>query len=169
MSSRTFDWLFDLAIAWETVVRDMYATLARCFPKEPDVSRFFQELSEDESRHAEILQEARGALSGDRLSTLLDDEELEIVRQAGALLKRIRHEELVTLDDAYEAAHELEKSEINLVFRMLTEKSFAGLGRQGLILAAMDEHLERLERFGQQFNAAYRRLIPIKRAAAGSG
>ncbi len=165
MSSQTLDWLFDLAIAWEAIVRDLYATLSRCFPKEPGVSRFFQELSEDESRHAEILREARRALSSDKLSTPLDDEELEIVRHAGALLKRTRYEEFVTLDDAYAAARELENSEINLVFRMLTEKSFAGLDRQGLILAAMDEHMERLDQFGQQFNVAFRRLIPITRAA----
>ncbi len=164
MSSQTLEWLFDLAIGWEAVVRDLYATMARRFPKEPGVSRFFQELSEG-SRHVEILQEARCALSSDELSTPLNDEELEIVRQAGALLKRSRYEEAATLDDAYEAARELENSEINLIFRMLTEKSFAGLDRQGLILAEMDEHLERFERFGQQFNVAFRRLIPITRAA----
>jgi rubrerythrin len=170
MSTHTMEWLFERAISWESAARDLYAMMAHWFPQDPSVSSFWQELSGDESRHAKFLHETRARLSGDQLGTPLGPKALEIARQVEALLTRIRVEELVTLDDAYELAHELESSEINLVFRMLTvELLLAEPERQDFLLTQVNDHLERFERFSQKFKKIDRRMIPIRRVALRPG
>lgn len=164
MAAQTMEWLFERAMAWESVARDLYARMARWFPQEPRVSRFWEELSADESQHMDFLQETRDGLSRDQLAALLRQKELEIAQQVEAVLGRIRSEELVTLDDAYELAHDLENSEINLVFRMLAVESLADRGRQDFLLTQINRHLERLQRFSREFKVRHRKLIPIRRA-----
>ncbi len=163
------EWLFERAMAWESAARDLYAMMAQWFPQEPRASCFWQELSGDESRHVEFLRETRAALSGDQLSAPLGQKESEIARQVEALLKRVRAEELETLDDAYELAHDLESSEINLVFRMLAVDTLADPERQNFLLTQVNEHLERLKRFSKDFKVIQRKLIPIRRVGPAPG
>jgi hypothetical protein len=169
MSAHTMEWLFERAMAWESAARDLYALMAHWFPQDPRVSRFWQELSGDESRHVDFLQETRAGLSRDQLAAPLDKKAMEIARQVEALLTRVRVEELVTLDDAYELAHELESSEINLVFRLLTVELLADSERQDFLWTQINEHLERLKRFSQKFKKIDRRMIPIRRIALKPG
>jgi rubrerythrin len=156
-------------MAWESVARDLYARLAGWFPQEPRVSRFWEELSADEAQHIAFLQETRDGLSRDHLAAPLGEKELGIASQVEALLGGVRPEEFVTLYDAYELAHDLESSEINVVFRMLTVESGADLERQDLLLAQINRHLDRLTRFSREFKVLHRKLIPIRRAGAAGG
>ena len=169
MSTQTMDWLFERAIAWESVARDLYATMAQWFPQEPRASRFWEELSADESRHIDFLRETRDGLSPDQLAAVLGSKELEMARQVEAMLGRVRAEELTTLHDAYELAHDLENSEINLVFRMLTVDLLADRERQDFLLTQINEHLNRLNRFSREFKVRHRKLIPIRKVSPAPG
>ena len=161
VSEETLAWLIDKAIAWELMAHDLYASLSDAFRSQPGISGFWQQMSDDESGHADACRSARRALSAGRLSETIDRTEREHARLVDATWAEVRERHIETLDDAYEAAHELESSEINTVFRLLTLSLFGDSARRDMLAAQLDEHVGKLDEFGRLHDKAYRSGVQV--------
>jgi Rubrerythrin len=157
----TLGWLIDKAIAWENMARDLYATLPEAFASQPAIGRFWQQMSDDESEHAKILKRIRAAMPPGRLSEPVEQEERERVRSIDWLWSRVGAQEMVTLDDVYELAHELESSEINTVFRFVALGYYDEAERRNALVGLLDRHVNGLEDFGRTYGKARRRRLAI--------
>ncbi len=156
--------LVERAILWEGTLRDLYTELANAFPSHPTVEAFWRKMAIDESSHAELIRVARDLTAPENLKARLDSSHLEITEAAERLISRIRSPRLETLDDAYELAHEIESSEINVVFRLLITP-LDSTAKHLLVSAQFDEHIAALTRFGRdhdkEFRSGVRRETPV--------
>jgi rubrerythrin len=159
MTTNTIEWLFERAISFESKACDFYATLAELFGHTPKVRHFWEEMSNDESRHVDMLREIRNTMPRSRLSEHVGEKERSSALKVAALLKGDLVARVTTLGDACELAHEIENSEVNAIFRILAVDSVADRSRREFLSAQIDEHLERLMGFSQEFKADYRSVV----------
>jgi rubrerythrin len=159
MTENTTGWLLETAIGWERQAADYYSSLASAFSGEPGVSNFWLRMSADEDSHAESLEEIRAAVSAARLEESISRDERAMVGAGDALFVRMSSARVETLDDAYEMAHELEGSEINSVFRVITLGIADDPAVREALLRQADVHVERLTEFGRLFDRAHRMAI----------
>ena len=159
MSDKNLQKLFKNAISWESQMRDLYAEFANLFSNEPKVSSFWIELSKDESRHIGVLKDIQKKITTEKLLTAVDSKQWNAVVQVEKLMKEAAASNVLTLDDAYELAHELETSEINAFFKMLVINSVPNIEGVKFIEAEMTEHVDKLMSFGREYTQSYRKLI----------
>jgi hypothetical protein len=67
------------------------------------------------------------------------------------VLNEIKLDQINTLDDAYEAAHELEFSEINSVFKILATEYISEKTRRQATISQLGDHIEKLMTFNDNF------------------
>ena len=159
MAERTIQPLFELAINWETQAHDLYVNFANLFNHEPKVSAFWIRLSQDESRHIDVLKDTLEMMPKENLLTEVGIEQWNSVSRVERLMKDASMSKVKTLDDAYELAHQLEISEVNTLFKFLVNNYFPDERGQKFILSEVSEHVERLTRFGREYTQSHRRLI----------
>ena len=162
MSEMNIEVLFEYAIRWETQARDLYLNLATLFRHEPKVSEFWVLLSEDETRHIELLQETLDMIPIKERESKVSDKLWNVVLQVDEFLKEASNVQLLTLEDAYELAHKIENSEVNAIFRLLTIDLIPERREQKIILAQVTEHINSLFEFGREFPQANRKLISVQ-------
>ena len=162
MSQDTMASLIERAIEFECRARDLYITFSDIFSHNDKVSTFWGQFSEDESRHMNLLEETRNTLSQEELSSPVGKKESASVRKVQHLLNTVTTVCIQNLNDAYELADEIENSEINAIFRFVLIKSVTAKERDMLIHAQIEEHLNRLITFGQEFPELRRKCICIK-------
>lgn len=164
MSEKTFGWLIERAVSWERTAQGLYESLAAAFPSYPAVRDFWLQMSADEIRHAVTLQGIRDALSEERLARPISGADAAFAESVDELLADCAGRTLVTLDDAYELANELEGSEINTVFRLVMMDSLKDASKRTLIKVQFDVHTERLATFAQTYGPAIRKDIALSAA-----
>lgn len=152
---RTLADVMDLTISWEETLRDLYAGFARGFASHPKVARFWQSMAIAESTHASLLRKTREALSPIILAGPMDDRHTEAFEAAELLMTHISPAGIDTLEDAYELAHEIEGSEVNVLFCLLTSR-LDDSTRGDLIAAQFDEHIDMLSQFGRDCSKSFR-------------
>jgi hypothetical protein len=152
---RTLADVMDLTISWEETLRDLYSRFAKGFPTHPEIARFWQTMAIAESTHASLLRKTRAVLSPASLSVHLDDRHTEAFEAAALLMSRVSSAGIDTLEDAYELAHEIEGSEVNVLFCLLTSR-LDDSSRSDLISAQFDEHIDALSRFGGTHSKSFR-------------
>ena len=160
------EWLLERATSWESKARDLYAALAELFDHQTKARRFWQEMSNDESRHVDILLDIRNTIPKSRLSEHISEKQTEAALRIETLFKSDLAAHLATLDDAYELAHVIENSEMNAIFLLVAVASVADTQRDELVESQIDEHMERLLQFGREFRATYRTGITIHRTGS---
>ncbi len=161
MDDATVAQLLERAISWEDTVRDLYVGLSKSFPSHPGVEDFWKQMAFDESRHASILREARAVLPQSSLSRPLAATETALIISVEAELAHAATFELRTLDDAYELAHKLESSEVNMVFELLVSCHTDSPAIKELLDAQVDEHIDRLRHLAAEFDRPARRSITL--------
>ncbi len=153
--------LFTIAIAAERAAKNFYKGLARSFSYVPPVSLFWEDMMRDEAFHIQELIDIRNMLSDEQLFEPADQ---SLINKAKNEQKRFAEKfdlkAVVTLDDAYEIAYELEYSEVNMVFRAMVGKFVSSKDRSKFVLSQVRDHVSRLEDFSKTIaNAEKRRDI----------
>ena len=110
--------LFEYAISWEARARDLFADFVNLFSHEPKVSAFWIQLSKDESGIWECLKTSWNKMPTEERLMKVSNEQWNSVTQVEELIKEASTRKVLTLDDAYELAHQLETSEVNALFKM---------------------------------------------------
>lgn len=165
----TLGWLIDKAVEWELMARDTYASLSKSFVSQPAIRDFWREMSLEEAHHAEVCVAARRALPQRRLAEAVDAKARKDARAIDALWARVRDGHFETLDDAYEAAQELEGSEINSVFRFVALGLYDDAAKRAMLEAQLEQHVGGLEEFGRTYDRVLRKSIPIRPVGDDAG
>ena len=135
----------------EKTMGNFYRGLKRNFSEFADISAFWTKMAADENTHVKYMEDIRGSLSPDQLSSNADLDLLHRVRKnlnisADSLLNSVK-----TFDDAYNLAHEVENSEFNLVFHCIINKLAKSKHVRDFAMASLKDHLDRLMDFGEKF------------------
>jgi len=161
MPDKTIQALFELAINWETQAHDLYANFAKLFNNEPKVSAFWIQLSKDESGHIVVLKDILNKISIEKRLMVVGNEQWNSVTRVEGLIKEASTRKVLTLDDAYDLAHQLEMSEVNTVFKILVNNNLPDEEGHKFIVSDVTEHIEKLMRFGKEYTQSQRRRINI--------
>jgi hypothetical protein len=159
MPEMNIQMLFEHAISWETRARDLFADFVNLFSHEPKVSSFWIQLSKDESGHIGVLKDILGKMPTAKRLMTVSNEQRNSVTQVEELIKEASMRKVLTLDDAYELAHQIETSEVNALFKMLVTDYLPDEEGHKFILSEVTEHIEKLMRFGKKYAQSHRRLI----------
>ena len=154
--------LFDLAINWETQARDLYANYANLFKHEPKISAFWIQLSKDESGHIDLLKDILNKISTEKRLMVVGNEQWTSVARVEGLIKEASTRKVLTLDDAYDLAHQLEMSEVNTVFKILVNDYLPDEKGHKFIFFDVKEHIERLMKFGKEYTQSQKRRINVR-------
>ena len=161
MDEKTIQLIFELAINWETQARDLYSNFAKLFNHEPKVSEFWIQLSKDESRHIVVLKDILNTLSTEKRLMEISNELWTSVTRVEGLIKEATTRKVSTLDDAYELAHQLERSELNTLFKLIVNDYHTDEKVKKFILSDITEHIERLMKFGQEYTQSEKMHIKV--------
>ena len=119
-NSPTIESLFAFSIEIELSAAAIYLAFAKFFPSVPGLANFWLGMQEDELGHARTLESIRSALPANVLQETAPEEMWQNVQSTQMLISKDLMGGLQTLDDAYELAHELVFSEVNVLFNFLT-------------------------------------------------
>jgi rubrerythrin len=162
MPEKTIQALFELAINWETQARDLYANFANLFNHEPKVSAFWIHLSKDESGHIDVLNDLLKKTPTENLLMAVGNEQWTSVTRVEGLIREASTRKVLTLNDAYELAHQLEMSELNTLFKMLVNDYIPDKEGHKFILSDVTEHIERLMQLGEEYAQSQRSRINVR-------
>lgn len=143
--NRSVGALLDLLIGAEKASQDFHLRLMKMFAHEPVAEAIWWKMAADEALHVWLLEQVRKSLSPEELLAPVPSEVWEkahamMAVSPEAILKVIR-----TLDDAYQAVHELEYYEFGTVLDFLLSEYFRPEFQQTFIRSQLREHLARLE------------------------
>ena len=153
--------LFDLAIAAERAIKELYRGLEIKFAHHQEVADFWGKYAAEEAEHAQWLKRLRDTSSPEQLSALADPLMLKDARKILRFFVENRLENIKNLDDAYQLANELENSETIAIFEFLITNFSSDEETQFFLRSQLKDHLAKLTiGFPTQFqNAARRRAI----------
>lgn len=157
MSERcTVDELIEIAIGGERVAALFYRGLAQKFSESHAGAGFWTSMAADEAAHIKFLRSIRSKLSDDELDSTVDP---AVVLDARRIL-RYSPEGLLrsvnSMEKAIDLSHELENSEVNSVFRYLTNAFVHKEEVRKYALAQLKEHLGRLMQFSHEHKSRAR-------------
>lgn len=167
-SGQTMDTVFAGAIEIEYKLAEIYGQFSRLFSHVQGLSAFWQGLSNDEVRHATSLRAARESLAPNHLLMPCDKGVWDNVMR----IQRILNKDLVgainTVDDAYELAHDMEFSEVNVIFKFLTAEFVPSDERKQFVHSEIAQHQRKLLDFSLKFgDKAWRKGIGVRRISGG--
>ena len=156
--------LFAKAIEIEYMAARFYEALTDLFPHMPGIAVFWRGLTADEMEHALILEETRKRLTPEQIESPADPKMWKSLTQIHQKLSKNLIEEIETLDDAYELAHDLEFSEVNAIFQFLTTECIPHETRIEFVRLAIQRHQSKLLDFTQNYgDKAWRKDIRVQR------
>ena len=150
-SKDTIEAIFARAIGFEYKAADIFKEFSKLFSHIQEISSFWQELAEDEIQHAETLQNIRKSLTSEQLLSPCDKEISMKVDITQCMLTAVSIASIRNLDDAYELAHELEFSEVNTIFKLMTTEFIHSQERRQFIVSQISEHQQKLVDFTHNF------------------
>ncbi|MFH1981181.1 MAG: hypothetical protein ABIL58_05015 [Pseudomonadota bacterium] len=160
----TTEALFEMAIGIERKAAAFYVEMAAAFRHVPDVSAFWHRLYSEELEHESILKGVYDRLPRQELSQPPDPMVAERVSDAIRLIEAFDLEQVHTLDDAYELAHDLEFSEVNAVFKLLAMAGVPPEAHSRFVVEHIERHQNRLLEFGREHGGRpWRRSIQVRR------
>lgn len=145
---RTVGELLDVLIAGERASQEFHLRLQRMFAHHPTAAEVFWAMAADEAMHIWMLEQARASLSPERTSVPPPEEVIWKVSELQALSPEGFLERIQTLEDAYQALHELEACEFGAVLDFVLSEFFPSEYQRKFLYSQLKEHLERLERLG---------------------
>jgi rubrerythrin len=159
----TIETEFQIAIKCENLAAAVYREFMKKFAHMPEIVEFWNDMVEDEEKHAMHLEKVFDSLSQEQLNMKADPNLLGELRGVLGLKLEDVTSSVKTLDDAYEVAHNLENSEVNAAFRFLMKEFVSVKERQKAILNTVDVHLGRLMNFSDNYgDSNWRKSIAAK-------
>jgi len=143
-NTETIAELFELAIASERVAEELYLGFKARFAHHQDVADFWEDYAGEEVGHASWLERIRDASSPERLSAPADPSVLTSARNFLQFSPQKTLEEVGDLEDAFQAANDLENSEINVVFEFIIVNFSSGDEGRTFLRSQLREHIARL-------------------------
>ncbi|MBN1659749.1 MAG: hypothetical protein JXA93_15195 [Anaerolineae bacterium] len=140
----TINDLFEVAIAAERAAEALYDTLHDRFAAHEAVAHFWRSYAREEAGHARRLERIRDQMPAGNLSLEADAEMLEMARRNLSLAQRVSTAEILTMDDAYQLAHELEHSEVNTILELLVADYAGDAQAVMLVRTQLRDHIEKL-------------------------
>lgn len=142
---QSIETIISLALQAEKANQQFYLRLMELFAHEPTAAEVWWKLGADEAAHIRLLEHVRDALSPEQLSAPADPLWLEQAQAAARFSPEQTLARIRTLEDAYQAAHALEHSEINAVFEFVMSEFFPRPLRVDFLHNLLREHLTRLD------------------------
>ncbi len=159
-SERTVKDLFALAIDIEFKIAELYKKLSKLFAHVPKLALYWDDLVRDEEHHWAVLIDVVKHLTPEQLHSPADAMLWTDLLEMHQMLVRLAGQPTETLDDAYELAHEVEFSEINVAFKLLATKFTPTHVRRQFLSMEIKQHQQKLTEFSQRFgNKAWRKQI----------
>ena len=155
--------VFDVAIHAERRSEEFYRMMADGFSHVPGLSAFWKGLMKDEVGHARALERIRESLAADQLMLRAEDTLLEKARGTQRFLRGKCVQEIRTLNDAYQTAHELEHCELNALFVLLAFRFVSEEDRKTFLRSEIQRHQAKLTAFPHTFGGLnWRQSISIE-------
>ncbi|MCX8067311.1 MAG: hypothetical protein N3B68_05760 [Anaerolineae bacterium] len=154
--------LLDLTLRAEREALKFYEELARRFAHVPRVTSFWQEMAEDEREHIRLVELAASGLTPEQLAEPTDSRMLHMARNAILFSAQAALDRIQNLNDAYEAASDLEYGEVNVVFQFIVLHYLDDKIREQLAEHYAERHLRRLRLLGSIGGLEYRENIPAQ-------
>ena len=159
---KSFDEIFQSAIEIEKVAGKIYRIFTDLFSDFNKIADFWKGMNKDEIGHANWLLEVKESVSEEELSSYADYELILKVHSIKRLLDECLKKEIENLDEAYELANEIESSEINNLFRLLTNKFISSEDKKRIISSEVNEHQLKIMDFPKNFgDKIFRREITV--------
>lgn len=102
-------------------------------------------------QHANTLQDVRQSLTSEQLLSPCDKEMWEKVVRIQRVLSVDLTASIKSLNDAYELAHELELSEVNVIFKLLATEFVPSEERKQFVVSEITQHQQKLVDFSRNF------------------
>lgn len=166
MPEATMADLFDILMQSERQTERFYMGLVEMFLHEPIAAEVWWDMSADEAMHVWLLEKAREAVAAaGRLSEPVDAAILAEARRLTSFSPEKIWSRIQNLEDAYEAAHEVEGMEFDAILEPILLDMFPGDIRNRLARSQFDRHqdpLKRLRTKEWRLNVAARRPEEVK-------
>jgi rubrerythrin len=149
--SNTVAALLELAITSEKGAEDLYRGLADKFSRFPVVADFWQGMQRDEVAHAKGIEKVRASLTPEQLLMSADSLVLEQAKRSASFSAKEALKSITTVEEAFELSHDLENSEINLVFEFILSEYVSQDAQREFATSLLREHIARLSKFPDAF------------------
>ncbi|MCS7282763.1 MAG: hypothetical protein RMK65_02180 [Anaerolineae bacterium] len=147
MPGATMADLFDLLIQSERATERFYMGLVELFLHEPTAAEVWWEMAAEEAMHVWLLEKAREAVAAaGRLEDPVEPAVLEESRRLSSFNPERLWARIRNLEDAYEAAHEVEGLEFDALLEPLLLDMFPGDIRNRIARSQFDRHQTPLKR-----------------------
>ena len=147
----TTETLLELAITAERENREFYQGLSKMFCHRSGVAHFWQGMAMDEVQHAQELENIRKSLTAEQLHAPANKTVLAQARKARMFSVSDSLNSIGTLEDAYQIAGHLERSEVNTVFSFITSEFVPEDKQKEFILWQLENHTQKMVKFPQLF------------------
>ncbi len=137
--------LLDMLIEVEQASQDFHLRLQKMFAHQPEAKAVWWQMAADEALHIWLLEQAKASLTPEQRAAPADPQVWEQVQALMAISPEAVLEQIQTLEDAYQAVHELEHYEFGAVLDFLLSEFFPAEFQQAFIRSQLREHLARLE------------------------
>ena len=145
VGENTINTLFEMAIAAEKEARIFYRGLTKKFQHVPMAANVWRGMMQDEVMHFEELQKIHATLTEEQLRAPVDQSimwKAESVREFSA---ENSLNQIETLGEAFQTAHELEHSEVNTVFEFIMTEFVDREDQRAFVASQLREHLAKLD------------------------
>ncbi|MGB9872803.1 MAG: hypothetical protein ACPLYD_14255 [Anaerolineae bacterium] len=136
--------LLDLLYTGEKSTERFYMGLAEMFLHEPVAAGVWWEMAAEEALHMWLIEKAREALTPEQLATPVAPEMLEAARTRAAFSPEKLWASIQTLEDAYQAAHEVEGLEFDAILEPIMLDFFPNDIRNRLARSQLHQHQQPL-------------------------
>lgn len=143
--------IFEHAIETKRKVGQIYQKFAELFSHIPEVENFWRKMNMNQITHADWLEETKESLSEEEILSLPEVELVLKTHSIRNLFDKHSEKEIGTLHDAYEIAHELELSEVNELFRVLSSQYISSEEKKNLVLDTIEEHKQQIIDLAKRF------------------
>ncbi len=146
MAKATLKELLDLLTTSEKGTERFYMGLVEMFLHEPVAASVWWDMAAEEALHLWLLEKAREAFRPDQLEMPVDPALVERARQMAAFAPERLWARIQNLEDAYQAAHEVEGLEFDALLEPIMLDVFPGDIRNQLARSQLNRHQDPLKR-----------------------
>jgi len=137
--------VLDLLYEGEKVTERFYMGLVDMFVHEPTAASVWWEMAAEEALHIWLIEKAREAMSPEQLTMSVDSGMLEEARRRASISPEKFWASIETLEDAYQAAHQIEAEEFDAILEPIMLDFFPGDIRNYLARSQLNKHLQPLD------------------------
>lgn len=143
--------IFERAIETKRKVGQMYLRFAELFSHVPEVEDFWKKMNLNQMAHADWLKEIKESLTEEQILSLPEVEMVLKTHSIRKLFDKHLNKEIDNLHDAYQVAHEIESSEVNDLFEILSSEFISSGEKKALILDAIEQYRKQIMSFPSKF------------------